>query len=618
MQGYWHQTHLPQLVVSLYSTEINAQQRAELINKINDIFNEISKYTDKKDGNIKFQRKGWTLITRGSPSGLCEDSEIDDGAYLASGWITQPICFALHIIEKIPADLKPGINQTVINKLKTTLKHEMFNLILNWKELIAWYTRGTITGGPVVGQPNTNQWMEPNISLITIPMVLENSDYLDVYNLGIVLFLSAKIACRDDGSFAEGYSYSEQTGKSIVKCLLMINNISNTDRTTQEDRHLNFKDWIKSYWNWILDHHLPGNHISNYNDSVGNRVLDIEDYSETLAYAAITYHKYFKNDTALTGLEAIQNLKVHYPNSSADAGTLQAIILKQLQFNPISNYSIKNHNHYNHSRLVVWRQGRKSPSFINNSNTNTSSNDKHFCIWLKGSASTEGHRHSDEGQFSIYCGNRIVILESGANYNISEARQSKLRGESGHNIFQLFKKSDPNVEPRSDCPITVRELGLTGGDVSISLNTAYDGNEIAGITRDIIWNLVGNNFATSNEFISTIRDNILFTGNKNTNDLILFKYHTGSTASSPPTITKISGNPRNWMVQWPGTTFGITSNIDITVQGGTAENATLIPTSTDNISVHHVINIKSAESQSTPRLSTTVNIHTKKLPSDKA
>jgi len=596
-QGYWMRISMHPLVLSLYHPQITPTTRTELINKINDVFDKVSQYTDTENGKIKFQRKGWTIGFRDTPSGLCENSTVEDGAYLANGWITLPVCFGLHIIEKIPQNLKPGINSNNIQKLRTALEYELFNLVLNWKDQLGWYTKGSIPGGPSSGQPNTNQWIEPNSAMIAIPLVLEDQKYLAVYNLGVTLLLSGLISCRSDGSFSEGYAYSEQTAQNILNLLLLMKKIP---AEKNENRHLQFQGWIGSHWNWLIDHHLPGNFIANYSDNRANMIRSgLENtITDNQLISGLAFYEYFNRDT-----KAIQNLKIHFPGSNTNT-SLRAIQYEKIYDDipsdqRLTNYNIDNFKIYNNANFAVWRQHRLSPSQI----TSSSQPNPSFCIWMKGSNPTDGHRHADFGQFSIYSGNRVVILESGINYNALDLIAA-MSGVSGHNIFQQFAK--PVAQHFANCPVA-GDINASSGNISISLTDAYQ-TPIQGITRDILWGLSG-----STEFVTTVKDRISFDTAQQTNLLEMLRFHTGFNANitvSPPTQT------RSCIVTWSGVTMGITSNIDINVSTESASNATLHPDG--NITTHKVIVVKSNESQPVENLSFTTKIHTRKLSTDRS
>jgi len=595
-QGEYLRTHLPNLALALINPETqgNPGIRLSNLNKLKDMIDKISKYTDVPGGKVKFQRTGWTIGFRGESSGSCaENINIEDGSYLGDLWITEPLLLTLDIINHIEEIGQPSIGPELKNRIHAALRYELFELVKNWKELLGWYTRGSLVGGPLVGQPNTNQWIEPACAMVQIPLLLEDQDLLPAYNLGVTLLLSTLIALQDDGSFSEGWSYSEQSVNKILKTLQLMKHAG-------DNRIDLFKPWIDRFWNWLLDYQLPGNYILNSNDSRASKLVDFQINSATPTgmWSVISYD----------GLTAAKNYKFIYPETNLEWEDL----FYTSKINDVqAEKTIPNFNFYNKANLVVWRSNRHRPVDIRDV---TSSAVPEFCIWAKGGFLSEGHKHRDEGQFAIYCGNRIVIMESGVDYDISSNRINNMSNASGHNIFQMFEKTPRATQ--TNCPMSVSVLNDNGGSIGITLTDAYNTTSpgVNFVTRGISWAKIG-----TQEFRTIVKDQVSL--NVSLNPFVvttnLFKFHTGLTLGN----LSITGADKNWTITWPGTTMGITSNILINITGSTAENATYRPNGSfgpQSITEHKVIDVNLGEFlPQNAVFSLTTNIHTSKLSTDR-
>jgi hypothetical protein len=466
-----------------------------------------------------------------------------------------------------------GMTTGLETKLRGLLEGEVYGLVENWKEKYGWYTKGQLTGMPVgSGQPNTNQWIEPCAALLNISLYLGTKKFLPSYNLGVALLAEAFHYEGDDGGFAEGFGYAQQTVGEMVNS---INYMVATGDTRLVDP-VKFP-FLQNYWQWAIDCQLPGNYIINCQDNRGSQQADytIAYYWPSILASALTYQ----------GNTALANFKYLFPRSLPDLQGLQYTIAAE---GITAALTIPNYKFYPDKQQVIWRTGRDKPSVIGNpydvglstfGNTAT----PHYAIWAKGSSVKEGHKHTDQAHISVYQGYKVILMDCGIDYNTSNPLLinpiDTLQQATGHNMMQV-DAVDKSVVVAA--PITVTTLGATGGNITIIGTCAY--TNINNCTRNIIWDANGVN----NPLTVKIIDNF----NKTTGvtaGLEVYRFHTGNTDGM-----SITGSGTSWTASWDNVTMGFTSNFSINIVQTDFNDFTQLVQSGTNIGnarVHKMLNI---------------------------
>lgn len=533
------------------------------LNNANVILKEISTH-------VPFERFGWTIADCDFNPDLriySANEPVNDGKYLGTPWYNNGVISMMHALGTA------GITLGLETKLRDLLKGEIYGLVENWKEKYAWYTKGQLTGLPIgAGQPNTNQWIEPAASIINLALYLGDKKFLPAYNLGVALLAESFHYEGDDGGFAEGFGYAQQTVGEMVNS---VNYMTSTGDTRLVDP-VKFP-FIQNYWQWAIDCQLPGNYIINCQDNRGSQQVDytIAYYWPTIISSALAYQ----------GNTALANCKYLFPNILND---LQGI----KYFNAIQGITaaltIPNYKFYPDKQQVIWRTGRDKPSVIGNPydvglSTFGNTADAHYAIWAKGSSVKEGHKHTDQGHISVYQGYKVILMECGVDYDTTNPNLinpiDTLQQATGHNMMQV-DAVDKSVVVTA--PITVTTLGATSGNITINGTCAY--TKINNCTRNIVWNAKGFN----NPLTVKISD----TFNKTSGVTVgveVYRFHTGNTNG-----ISITGSGTGWTASWANVTMGFTSNFSINIgQTGFNDFTQLVRSNTNigNARVHKMLNI---------------------------
>ena len=538
----------------------NNTTQATLLTRCTDILTEINTH-------VPFQRNGWTIYN-------CTDPILKDGCYLGTPWYINGTINMLY-------DLQNLVSTDLKNKIKDQLKSEVFGLVDNWKNRLAWYTKGQLTGLPTgAGQPNTNQWIEPAASLVNATLYLNDSNLLPAYNLGVSLLAETLNYGHADGAYFEGWSYAQQ---SMPEVFNTINYMAASGDTRLKNTTL--YPFTNNYWNWTIDYVLPGNAILNASDC---RAQQLPSYAINNPLPSFSISAIASSDSL-----ALPNVKYLYPNAlSTDYG----IDYYQATKNLTGTLTIPNFKYYQNQQMVIWRTGRDRPIDVQNSLGSS-----HFALWIKGSSTKEAHNHRDQGQISIYCGKRVILMDCGIDYYeenpILLQPMLKLQEATGHNIMQLDGQPIGGNNVAVNAPITVTSLGATSGDITINTTGAY--TKTTSCTRRVLWNKPAGAVSSSPLNVRII-DNVTKTVGITTGTEI-YRFHTGlsgTTGISPtgPNLT-ITGSGTSWVVGWTGTTMGITSNFPITLTQSYFNDFTQLvngDTSLTNPRVHKVLSINAA------------------------
>ena len=563
----------------------NDTHLTQLREKCTDVLTELSKY-DKG-----LQRANWNIqpvvqhiITEPILDGITgtDLTNIVGGAggYIGSNKTLHTIVTMLDILGNDPI-----VTDDIRQKLERLIQREILLTIKNWKNYLSWYVVGN--------QTNTNQAIEPICGLIEGCLYLEDPNLLPAYEVGkTILNDSFKTGLGASGAFLEGYAYAYSTTPLIHNALRRIRDTSDTSLDASS------ANWVKNNWKWMVDHILPGNLIANYSDNANPKLERWLINSPHLAVTTSVVAAASVVNGVVGDFQPLKNLNAIYPNAiPGEMEQLEWYDLSKLfdsttiDMNPLPTFV-----HYKDSALVIWRSERDVVEYVNNDTSGMRS----FGIWIKGATPIDGHTHRDAGQISVNLGKKIILMDSGSNYN--HPNQLELQGASGHNILQIDTiplYEYPVYSGWTGCPITVNQLGATSGNVNINLLGAYKGPAVTGtnlsteqrtlyqagrisdISRGITWQFnIGTNLHI------TIKDGVTFTQSVGGEH---YRWHTGSTAAiggSEFTITQ--QDLMVWTARWEGVTMTMTPSRPITVTGITGPDATQASTS---ISYHNILKI---------------------------
>ena len=580
--------------------EFNDTHLTQLSDKCKDVLTELSKY-DKG-----LQRANWTvqpevqhLITEPILDGITGTNVTNivggAGGYLGSPWTLHGIVTMLDILGTDEI-VTPNIKQ----KLKTIIRREILLTIKNWKNYLSWYVVGN--------QTNTNQAIEPICGLIQGCLYLEEQNLLPAYEVGTTILRdSFRTGLGASGAFLEGYAYAYSTTPSVHRTLRLIQNTGDTSLDASS------ANWTKNNWKWMIDHILPGNLVANYSDNANPKLEPWLTNSPHPAVSAAAVAAYLGSNRV--DFQPLKNLNAIYPDA-------KPIEMEQLEWYDLSKLPdssttglipLPNFVHYKDSGLVIWRSKRDIIRDV----ADDSAGLKTFGIWIKGATRLDGHTHRDAGQISVNVGKKIILMDSGSDYNY--VPQLDLKGPQGHSILQI--DAIPNEYPVysgwTGCPITVNQLGTTSGNVNINLLGAYMGPAVAvinptlttdkqnqyaaGKILDISRGITWQHISLTNKLSITIKDGVTFTSEVADEH---YRWHTGSTATIGGPGFTFTENSMVWTAKWAGVTMTISPSRAITVTGITGPDATQ---ETRLISAHNILKITPVSAGTTFSVTTVIN-----------
>ena len=571
----------------------------QLSNKCTDVLTELSKY-DKglQRANWNVQPEVQHLITEPILDGITGTGLTNivggAGGYLGSPWTLHSIVTMLDILGNDPI-----VTPTIRQKLKTLIRREILLIIKNWKNYLSWYVVGN--------QTNTNQSIEPICGLIQGCLYLEEQNLLPAYEVGTTILNDAfNTGFGASGGFAEGYAYAYSTTPLVHKTLRLIQDTGDTSLNASS------ANWVENNWKWMIDHIMPGNLIANYSDNGNPKLESPLTNSPHLAIStAVVAASVVDGDVA--NFQPLKNLNVIYPDAiPAEMEQLEWYGLSKLPGSTTASglTALPNFVHYKDSALVIWRSKRDVIKHVANDTAGVTS----FGIWIKGATPLDGHIHRDAGQISVNMGKKIILMDSGSNYD--HPNQLELQGVSGHSILQIDTIPDeyPVYAGWTGCPITVNQLGATSGNVNINILGAYMGpgvtnanltgakiaqyqaGRISDISRGITWQFnVGTNLHIS------IKDGVTFTTSVGGEH---YRWHTGSTATIGGSGFTFTENSTVWTANWAGVTMTITPSRAITVTGITGPDYTQV---SQTLSYHNILKIAPVDPGSTFSVTTVIN-----------
>jgi hypothetical protein len=573
-------------IISENGEVFNTTHLTQLSDKCKDVLTEFSKY-DKglQRANWNVQPEVQHLITEPILDGITgtDLTNIVGGAggYLGSPWTLHSIVTMLDILGTDEI-VTPNITQ----KLKTIIRREILLIIKNWKNYLSWYTVGN--------QTNTNQAIEPICGLIQGCLYLEEQNLLPAYEVGTTILRdSFKTGLGASGAFLEGYAYAYSTTPAVHRTLQLIRNTGDTSLDASS------ANWVKNNWKWMVDHIMPGNLVANYSDNANPKLQPWLTNSPHPSVSAAAVAASLDSTGQVVDSQPLKNLNAIYPNAvPIEMEQLEWYDLSKLPDSSTSGLNaLPNFVHYKDSALVIWRSNRDVVKNVANETAGVTS----FGLWIKGATRLDGHTHRDAGQISVNVGKKIILMDSGSNYNYSP--QLDLKGPQGHSILQI--DAIPNEYPVysgwTGCPITVNQLGATSGNVNINLLGAYTGPAVAAINAtltaekqaqyaagrvlDISRGITWQHTSLTNKLSITIKDGVTFTQSVGDEH---YRWHTGSTATIGGPGFTFTEKGTVWTAKWAGVNMTISPSRAITVTAITGPDATQ---ETGVISNHNILKI---------------------------
>ena len=461
---------------------------------------------------IPLQRPGYTAIY---PT-VAVTAE-GDGVWLATGWGISAIVDILEVLgDSVPADLRA--------RLDAQLRDEVKRIVIDWRDQRPWFVKSRC----VV----TNQWVVPTIGLIKACLFLKDPQLLPAYNLGIENLLAFLRVQGAAGEYLEGLSYAEMALTEVHDIIGSINKIGDM-------RCANFP-FVENNWKWFAQMYMPGAMLVNCSDSPRST---LPHYCMTVPLASLC-----SGAMSSTDPNARSMMRFLYPNPQPIA-SLQALKFGAFVRTGSPNASLATlptFAYFPNQQLVTWRsefQPVQSPQTA-------------LGLWMKGGTLSEMHTHREQGQLSVYCGERVVLMNCGTP-SYSDADYERSASAAGSNIMQVGE-----VLPHGQAvfaPLTVNQLDSNGGSVSIDSSGAYVG---AICTRDITWNISGQ---------IQIKDQVSFS-QLVPSQTEFYKFHTGS-----DTLLQITGSGKNWIVAWQGVSMSITTTENVVVEQSTEKDAVMEP-----------------------------------------
>lgn len=469
-------------------------QRADLLDKCVEILREVVKWRP-------LQRPGWTLYedTRSMPPG-------GDGVFLATSWGIGGIVDMLSILgDRVPADLRAS--------LRDLLRDEVRTIVRDWADRRPWYV-----GSRAV---SSNQWAEPNVALVRACLFLGEDGLRGAYELGAENLAATLKASGEDGAFLEGVGYAQMTMGSVCDAV--------AEMRRAGDGRLSSLPFMKEFWKWLVHMHMPGRRLVNCFDS---KISELPEWAVKTPLSALVSAALASGDR-----DAIPTLRALFPEGNATpSGLSYADAISGIRNG--GRVKLPTFAHFPTERVVTWRTAFEPPSATQAA----------FAIWVRGGSSAErSHAHRDQGQVSVYSGDRIILMECGSP-DYADPDYDRVYAEAaGHSIMQLGE-----VRPRGtpvDAPLAVRRLDASGGAVDVDSTRAYLGARRC--TRSVEWSRGGSvTIADRAELLAPAPDGAEW-----------YRFHVGTVEP-----LAIEGSDRQWTVTWDAARMRISSPVPLRIE----------------------------------------------------
>jgi len=482
------------------------------------------------------QRAGWTAY---EPTSVLPQG--GDGVWLATSWGISGIVDMLSLLgDRVPPALKA--------ELHVLLRKEVELIVGDWADQRPWYVKGRAV--------QSNQWIEPCVGLIKATLYLGDRDLLPAYNLGVESLAASLAVQGSDGAFMEGVSYASMTVGMLFDAL--------DDLRLNGDMRCHAMPFVGNCWSWFVHMHMPGRQYVNTYDS---RMSAIPAWAVSTPLGSLVNAALGSGDD-----RAIPVLKALFPagNSSIPGVRYEAALAAAGAVPP---QQLPTHAHFQSQQQVTWRSAWEAPSQAQSA----------LGLFIRGGSRLDSHSHRDQGQVSMYLGDRIILMECGTPEYGRADLEEKFARAAGHGIMQIGERQPRNQAV--DAPIAVERLDETGGKVRIDATAAYQG--VRSCQRDVEWHASGR---------LLIQDRVdleqqMPAGTE------FYRFHTGAT--SPVEIVE---GKEGWLVSWPGVVMRISASAPITVEQVAWPDAVREPF------VHQALIVRSADPQSRLELRTQVEV----------
>lgn len=450
---------------------------------------------------VPLQRPGYTYGTQSiamTPDG--------DGVWLATAWGMDAIIEMLSVLgDDVPRDLQL--------RLRRQLREEIARIAGDWADRRPWFVKSRAF--------QSNQWLEPNIALVKACLFLGDPALRPAYELGAQNIALSLGKLGSDGSFNEGVSYAEMTVERLHEVLECMRRAG--------DLRCASSGFARNNWRWFAQMLMPGRMLVNSYDSALSRLPSYNVETPLSGFGAAAL--------ATADAEALPTVRSLFPrfrgNYSVPAIRLAAALAAA---QTPSSMLIVPHAFFPDQQHLTWRSEFQAPSTPQTA----------LGLWLKGGSPGDNHCHRDQGQVSVYRGDRQILIDCGTPEYSAADYDSYYSATAGHGTFQ-YGALRPNGAPVS-APITVRALGNDGGEVSINCTAAYPVAE--SFVRGVSWTRQG-----------TFRiDDRVSLRSAAPAGSELFRFHTGSAS-----VLQVQGAGRNWTIAWDGAEMALTSTVDIDV-----------------------------------------------------
>ena len=440
---------------------------------------------------VPFQRPGWTLYDPGSrlpPGG--------DGVWLATAWGIDGVVEMLSVLgDRVPADLR--------SELARRLRSEVAQIVRDWAQERPWYVKSRAF--------QSNQWIEPSVGLVKACLFLRDPELLDAYNLGVQNLAASLARLGGDGAFSEGVSYAAMTSGSLLRVL--------DDLRLNGDERCHGFAWPRENWKWWAHMVMPGRQFVNCFDS---------KMSEMPTWAVRNPLPSMMQAAVSSGDPSAMSIYGRLFPGEASSSVSSIRYLMSLSRRTSGPTSLPNFAHFESQQVLTWRTAWEPPSGTQSA----------MGLWIRGGSPQDSHSHRDQGQVSVYNGDRIILMDCGTPDYSNLEMESKYAGPGGHGTVQVGALS-PHAAP-VDVPLATRRLDESGGEVFINLRPAFPGT--VQCDRSVRW---------SGEGIVEFHDRIKF-ANEIGPDTVVLRFHTGAVAPLEVTSTAEATE-----VKWPGVSFRI-------------------------------------------------------------
>jgi len=204
---------------------------------------------------------------------------------------------------------------------------------------------------------------------------------------------------------------------------------------------------------------------------------------------------------------------------------------------------------------------------------------------MRGGDIHDNHSHRDQGQVSIYCGNRVILMECGTCEYGDPLWEPYYTSEPGHSVLQIGALK-PHGKP-VNAPINVLSLNESGGAVTINCAAGFPST--IQYVRSVEWNRDG---------LVKIDDNVELKSEVPASTEF-FRFHTGSVSQ-----LEISGRDREWEVKWRGVTMKLSADCAIEFSQETMPDKVIAPFN------HQTVLIKSLGAAKAMKLLTEIRVDT--------